>query len=88
VTANILAVSTSRSPFVQKDCILLFTDGLYEVDSPSGEAFGLSSVLASLRSRFGLPAKGMFDALLADACNFSGKQEFDDDVCIVAVEQS
>jgi hypothetical protein len=26
--------------------------------------------------------------LLADACNFSRKQEFDDDVCIVAVEQS
>ena len=83
-----ISYSTSRSPFAEKDCILLFTDGLYEVDSPSGEAFGLSSVLASLRSYFELPAKEMFNALLADACNFSRKQEFDDDVCIVAVEQS
>ncbi len=79
---------TSRSPFDPNDCILLFTDGLYEVDSPSGEEFGLKSVVASLRSHAELPAEAMFNALLADAHGFSNKQEFDDDVCIVAVEQS
>jgi phosphoserine phosphatase RsbU/P len=82
-----LSYSTSRSPFAQNDCILLFTDGLYEVESPSGEEFGLNSVVASLRSHSDLPAEEMFNALLADACNFSTKQDFDDDVCIVAVEQ-
>jgi sigma-B regulation protein RsbU (phosphoserine phosphatase) len=80
--------STSNSAFGQNDCILLFTDGLYEVESPAGEEFGLNSVVASLRSHSGLPAESIFNALLADACDFSGKQEFDDDVCIVAVEQS
>jgi serine phosphatase RsbU (regulator of sigma subunit) len=35
-----------------------------------------------------LPAEKLFNALLAEACKFSQKQEFDDDVCIVAVEQS
>jgi phosphoserine phosphatase RsbU/P len=80
--------STSHSPFGQNDCILLFTDGLYEVESPTGEEFGLNSVVASLRSHSELPAEAIFNALLADACNFSGKQAFDDDVCIVAVEQS
>lgn len=80
--------STSHSAFGRNDCILLFTDGLYEVDSPSGEQFGLNSVLASIRSHFELPAEAMFNALLTDACEFSCKQEFDDDVCIVSVEQS
>ena len=80
--------STSHSAFDQNDCILLFTDGLYEVESPAGAEFGLNSVVASLRSHSELPAEAIFNALLADACDFSGKQEFDDDVCIVAVEQS
>jgi hypothetical protein len=30
----------------------------------------------------------LFNALLADACAFSKKQDFDDDVCLVAVEHS
>ncbi|HZC58920.1 MAG TPA: SpoIIE family protein phosphatase, partial [Chthoniobacterales bacterium] len=80
--------STSNSAFGQNDCILLFTDGLYEVESPAGEEFGLNSVVASLRSHSELPAESILNALLADACDFSGKQAFDDDVCIVAVEQS
>jgi phosphoserine phosphatase RsbU/P len=79
---------TSRSAFEQNDCILLFTDGLYEVESPAGEQFGLDAVIASLKSHFDLPAEKLFNTLLAEACEFSQKQEFDDDVCIVAVEQS
>jgi phosphoserine phosphatase RsbU/P len=80
--------STSRSAFDQNDCILLFTDGLYEVESPEGEQFGLDAVISSLKSHADLPAEKLFNALLADACNFSKKPDFDDDVCIVAVEQS
>lgn len=79
---------TSHSAFEQNDCILLFTDGLYEVESPVGEQFGLDAVIASLKSHADLPAEKLFNTLLAEACEFSQKQEFDDDVCIVAVEQS
>ena len=80
--------STARCGFEKNDCILLFTDGLYEVDSPEGKQFGLDAVISSLRSHAGLPAERLFNALLTDACNFSGKEDFDDDVCIVAVEQT
>jgi phosphoserine phosphatase RsbU/P len=80
--------STSHSVFEQNDCILLFTDGLYEVESPEGEQFGLDALISSLKSHADLPAEKLFNALLAEACEFSQKQEFDDDVCIVAVEQS
>jgi phosphoserine phosphatase RsbU/P len=80
--------STSHSVFERNDCILLFTDGLYEVESPEGEQFGLDALISSLKSHADLPAEKLFNALLAEACEFSQKQEFDDDVCIVAVEQS
>ena len=80
--------STARCGFEKNDCILLFTDGLYEVDSPEGNQFGLDAVLSSLRSHAELPADRLFNALLTDACNFSGKADFDDDVCMVAVEQT
>jgi len=80
--------STARCGFEKNDCILLFTDGLYEVDSPEGQQFGLDAVISSLRSHAELPAERLFNALLTDACNFSGKAEFDDDVCMVAVEQT
>jgi sigma-B regulation protein RsbU (phosphoserine phosphatase) len=80
--------ATSYSAFEQNDCILLFTDGLYEVESPDEEQFGIEAVISSLRSHADLPAEQLFNALLADACDFSKKQDFDDDVCIVAVEQS
>jgi sigma-B regulation protein RsbU (phosphoserine phosphatase) len=80
--------STSHSTFEQNDCILLFTDGLYEVESPDGEQFGLDAVISGLQAHAELPAEKLFNALLEEACAFSQKQEFDDDVCIVAVEQS
>jgi phosphoserine phosphatase RsbU/P len=80
--------STSRAAFEQNDCILMFTDGLYEVDSPDGEQFGMDAVISSLRAHADLPAEQLFNALLAEVCAFSKKPDFDDDVCIVAVEQS
>ncbi len=80
--------ATTRSTFEQNDCILLFTDGLYEVESPAGDQFGMEAVISSLETHADLPAEMLFNALLSDACDFSKKQEFDDDVCIVAVEQS
>jgi serine phosphatase RsbU (regulator of sigma subunit) len=41
-----------------------------------------------MHSHATLPPEELFNALLADACAFSKKSEFDDDVCIVAVEHS
>jgi len=80
--------ATSYGEFEQNDRILLFTDGIYEVESPDGEQFGLNAVIETLHSHAALPAETLFNAMLADARAFSKKSEFDDDVCIVAVEHS
>jgi len=75
------------SPFERDDCIVLFTDGLYEVDSAEGEEFGLDALLSSFRRHVNLPAQRLFDALLSDVEQYSSRPDFEDDVCIVAVER-
>ncbi|HEY5894134.1 MAG TPA: SpoIIE family protein phosphatase [Chthoniobacterales bacterium] len=78
---------TGHLPFERGDRIVLFTDGLYEVDSPQGDEFGMSSLIDSFRRHADLPANDLFDAVLGDVSRFSLREDFDDDVCLVAVEQ-
>ena len=66
--------------------ILLFTDGIYEVDNPSQEEYGQERLLAAVRQRCALPAEQLFDELLRDVQRFSGVNEFEDDVCLVGME--
>jgi phosphoserine phosphatase RsbU/P len=80
--------ATSRWDLDRNDSIILFTDGLYEAESPTGELFGLPAVVESLHRNADLPAERLFEALLKDVCAFSQQQDFDDDVCIVAIEHS
>lgn len=79
---------TAHAPFEHDDRIVLFTDGLYEVDSPQGDEFGISSLIESFRRHASLPAKDLFAAVLDDVSHFSLRQDFDDDVCLVTVDQS
>jgi phosphoserine phosphatase RsbU/P len=78
---------TFTCPFEPKDCLVLFTDGLYEVDSPDGKEFGKSSLLSSLNRLATLPMEKLFPAIVQEVCCFSTREHFDDDVCMVAVER-
>jgi sigma-B regulation protein RsbU (phosphoserine phosphatase) len=82
------AFPTSRAPFDNGDCVVLFTDGLFEVYSPGGQEFGKEALLAAFDRHASLPADQMFSAVLKDVFAFSSRQDFDDDVCLVAVERS
>jgi len=75
-----------RCPLAVNDFIVLFTDGLYEVQGPSDEEFGEARLLQAVRGRVHLPAERLFDELLGTVRAFSGRQEFDDDVCLVGME--
>ncbi|HEY0790830.1 MAG TPA: PP2C family protein-serine/threonine phosphatase [Chthoniobacterales bacterium] len=75
-------------PLDPSDRLLLFTDGLYEMDSPEGKEFGQNALLSSLQ-RFGtLPAEQLFSAVMDDVRRFSSRQDFEDDVCMVVVERA
>jgi sigma-B regulation protein RsbU (phosphoserine phosphatase) len=78
---------TSRAPFQEGDCIVIYTDGIVEVFSPEGKEFGKDSLLSSFLQNARLPAHELFSAVLREALAFSSRSDFDDDVCLVAVER-
>ncbi len=78
---------TCRCAFQRNDAVLLFTDGLYEVEGPKQEEYGQERLLAAVRRRIHLPMKQLFDEILAEVLEFSARKELEDDVCLVSVEQ-
>jgi sigma-B regulation protein RsbU (phosphoserine phosphatase) len=73
-------------PLAEKDLILFFTDGLYEVNGPDQEEYGQDRLLHAIQKRVHLPPEQLFDELLAEVQDFSLHKEFEDDVCLVAAE--
>ena len=82
------AYPTSRSSFDNSDCMVLFTDGLYDVYSPQGNEFGRSGLISSFLRYANLPAEKFCAAILKDVSGFAERSDFDDDVCIVMVERA
>lgn len=78
--------NTFEQPVAAGDMVMLFTDGLFELEGPSGEIYGEKRLWEAVRQRLPLPADGLFDALLAEVRQFSGRQELPDDVCLVGME--
>lgn len=68
------------------DLLLLFTDGLYEVEDADGQAYGQDRLMAAVRKRINLPIDSLFDELLTEIQQYAGKGDFIDDVCIVGAE--
>ena len=80
------AYVTSRVPVEVLDRVILFTDGLFEIESADGDLYDEKRLLDAVRRRARLPLETMFSELLAELRRFSGSGEFDDDVCLVGVE--
>lgn len=72
------------------DLLLLFTDGIFEVNNKDDEddEFGEDRVLEAVRKRVHLPTGQIFDELLAEVRDFAGKSTFEDDVCLIGMEVS
>ena len=72
------------------DALWLFTDGLFEAVSASGEEFGRNRLRTAVETRLALPTPLLIDAVLADIRNFqpTGTKGFEDDVCIVTVDRA
>jgi sigma-B regulation protein RsbU (phosphoserine phosphatase) len=65
------------------DSVVMYTDGLYEVEGPGNEEFGEERLLTAARRHADLPLPALFPALINEARHFSAEGEFDDDVCLV-----
>ncbi len=68
------------------DIILLYTDGMIEAEGRNQEIFTRERLMSIVQKHAGLPTKEMLSTLLAEIRQFSGQNEFTDDVCLVGVE--
>ena len=82
------AYQTSEVKLAPGDLVMLFTDGLYEVQDRNEELYSQAMLVAGVQRRAQLPAPQLFDDLLAEIRSFSGDPGFADDVCMVAMEYS
>jgi len=78
---------TARRPLGARDVVILFTDGLFEVQDGNDQQYGQERLLAAVRQRMRHPMPLLLDDLLADVETFAGHSNaFVDDVCLVGVE--
>jgi sigma-B regulation protein RsbU (phosphoserine phosphatase) len=77
---------TSEVKLEPKDLVMLFTDGLYEVQGRNNELYSQEMLVAGVQRRTQLSAPQLFDELLAEIRLFAEDSAFDDDVCLVAVD--
>lgn len=69
-----------------RDVLLLFTDGLFEVEGPEGELYDYQQLQRAIGQRSTLPTAELCSGLIDEIQQFSARKEFDDDVCLVAME--
>jgi serine phosphatase RsbU (regulator of sigma subunit)/FixJ family two-component response regulator len=72
--------------FAAGDCIMLFTDGLFEVEDDNQEIYSQERLQGSISRQLDLTAEDLLNGLFTDIRQFSGEREFEDDVCLVAIE--
>jgi sigma-B regulation protein RsbU (phosphoserine phosphatase) len=68
------------------DALLLFTDGLFEINGPDAEEFGMSRLTESISNRLRLPTDRLLQDVLAEVRGFSPARRFDDDLCVVGID--
>lgn len=75
-----------RTKLSLHDVILVFTDGLLEVEGADGELYDYPQLLRAVRARSEWPTEALCRGLIEEVQQFSANQEFTDDVCLVAME--
>ena len=68
------------------DMLLLFTDGLYEVEGPGGDIYDYRRLLEAVSRRRELPAFQLCHEVIEEVQRFSAGRHFSDDACLVAME--
>lgn len=67
------------------DSVVIYTDGLYEVERDDGEEFGEDRLLEAAQRFVEMPLQSLFPALTNEARLFAEHGELDDDVCLVGL---
>ena len=70
------------------DRILLFTDGLFEVENAKAQSFSESRLRDVIQRRAWLPLTNLVQEISSEIKDFAQDQAFTDDVCLVGMEIS
>ena len=68
------------------DSLLLFTDGIFEVENPRGEMFGVPGMLRVINENLSRPTPEILETLRQTALEHSARHQFDDDVSLLAID--
>lgn len=71
---------------VPGDLLMLFTDGLYEVQGTNEELYSQQRMILDIQNLIQKPSPQLFDELLESIRVFSLHKQFEDDVCIVGID--
>jgi len=74
--------TTSETVLVPGDFLMLFTDGLYEVQGQNEELYSQERLTLDVKNLLHRPPAALFDELIGVVRSFALNGEFDDDVCI------
>ena len=80
------AYQTTAVTLTPGDFVMLFTDGLYEVQGLNDELYSQERMMMDVQSLLSKSNRELFDELLEAIRAFSVSHEFDDDVCLVGME--
>lgn len=78
-------IDTREVPFGSGDIIVLFTDGVTEAESPSGELFGIERLCESANRHRGGNADEIKDGIISDLMQHIGSQKVHDDITLVVM---
>jgi sigma-B regulation protein RsbU (phosphoserine phosphatase) len=77
--------STETFKLANQAHILLYTDGLLDVQNPAGDRFGAAGLSSVLARQFE-NAQSMIDAIVEAVKEFRGPRELEDDLTLVAIQ--
>ena len=69
-----------------QDVVLLFTDGLFEVEGADGQVYDYQRLLSAVKKRGDQPMKELCHGVIDEIQQFSASKEFSDDVCLLAMQ--
>lgn len=77
---------TSEITLTPGDFLMLFTDGLYEVQGQNEELYSQERLMLDVKNFITHPPGILFDGLLGVVRAFAVSGQFDDDVCLVGMD--
>lgn len=77
---------TTEARIKPGDFVMLFTDGLFEVQGSNEELYSQQRLMLDVQNLQHKPAEELFDNLLEAIRAFAVSHEFEDDVCMVGME--